>query len=104
MHSHRKRLNSYVFWTRLKKVTFAFAGKQLEHLEIRKILCVDRPKSLIALNVGEYKFMTEQIQCLCSNVIHRLSVTTNQSKNVEREQTLLLDTRRLALNQDPTVC
>ena len=85
-------------------MTFAFAGKRLEHLESREILCVHRPKSLNALNVREYKISTEQIHCLCDNVIYRLSVATNQSTNDQREQTLHLDTSQLAVNQDPTVC
>ena len=85
-------------------MAFAFAGKQLEHLESRVILCVHRPKSLIALNDREYKILKEQIHCLCNNVIYRLSAATNQSTNNQREQTLHLDTSQLALNQDPTVC
>ena len=44
-----------LFWARLKKVTFAFAGKRLEHLESREILCFHRPKFLNALNVRGYK-------------------------------------------------
>ena len=92
------------FWTRLKKVAFAFAGKRLEQLESREILRVHRPKSLNALNVREFKLLTEQILCLCNNVIYRLSAATNQSTNDQREQTLQLDTSQLAVNQDPTVC
>ena len=45
-----------LFGARLKKVTFAFAGKRLEHLESRETLCVHRPKTLKALNVREYNF------------------------------------------------
>ena len=63
-----------LFWARLTKVTFAFAEKRLEHLESREILCVHRPKSLIALYVQEYKISTEQNHCLCKNVIYRLSI------------------------------
>ena len=92
-----------LFWARLKKVTFAFAGKQLEQLESREILCVHRPKFLKALNVPEYKFLTEQNHCLCINVIYRLSTATSQSTNDQREHTLHLDTSQLPLNQDPTV-
>ena len=88
----------------MKKVTFAFAGKQLEHLESKKFLCVHRPKSLDALNVREYKNLTEQNHCLCNNVNYRLSAVTNQSTNDQREQTLHLDTSQPALNQNPTVC
>ena len=69
MHSHRKRTN---FWARLKKLTVAFAEKRLEHLESRKILCLHRPKSQNALNVRDYKILTEQNHCLCNNVIYRL--------------------------------
>ena len=83
---------------------FAFAGKQLEHLESREISCVHRPKSLNALNVQEFKILTEQIHCLCNNVIYRLSAATIQSTNDQREQTLHLNTSQVALNQDPTVC
>ena len=93
-----------LFWARLKKVTFAFAGKRLEHLESRELFCVHRPKSLKALIVRECKILTKQIQCLCNNVIYRLSAATNQSTNDQREQMLHLDTSQLALNQDPTVC
>ena len=91
-------------WARLKEVTFAFAGKQLEHLESREILCVHRPKTLNALNVRECKILTEQNHCLYNNVIYRLSAATNQSTNDQKEQTLHLDTSQLALNQDPTAC
>ena len=84
-------------------MAFAFAGKPLEHLESREILCVHRPKSLDALIVREYKILTEQIHCLCNNVIYRLSAATNQSANDQREQTLPPDTSQLALIQDPTV-
>ena len=85
-------------------MTFAFAGKQLEHLESKEILCVHRPNFLNALNVRGHKILTEQIHCLCKNVIYRLSAAKNQSTNDQREQTLHLDTSQLALNQDPTVC
>ena len=85
-------------------MTFAIAGKRLEHLESGEILCVHCPKSLDASNVREYKILTEQIHCLCNNVIYRLSVATNQSTNNQRQQTLHLDTSQLALNVDPTVC
>ena len=84
-------------------MTFAFAGKQLEHLESREILFVPRSKSLSALKVREQKVLTEQNHCLCSNVIYCLSAATNQSTNVQREQTLHLNTTQLALNQGPTV-
>ena len=82
MHSHRKRKT---FWARLKKVTSAIAGKRLEHLGSRDILCVHRPKSLNALNVREYKILTEQNHCLCNNVIYRLSAATNQSATDQSE-------------------
>ena len=101
VHSHRNRIN---FFATLKKVAFAFAGKQLEHLESRKIFCVHRPKFLIAINVREYEILTEQSHCLCNNVNYRLTAATNQSTNDQREQTLHLSTSQLALNQDPTVC
>ena len=84
-------------------MTFAFAGKQLEHLESSENFFVHRPKSLNALNVREYKILTEQNHCLCNNVIYCLSAATNQSTNDQREQTLHLDTSQLALNQGPTV-
>ena len=42
-----------LFWARLKKVTFAVAGKRLVHLESREILCVHRPKSSNASKVRE---------------------------------------------------
>ena len=58
-----------------------------------------RPKSLNALNVRDHKILTEQIHCLCNNVIFRLSAARNQSTNDQREQTLLLDTSQLALTQ-----
>ena len=85
-------------------MTFAFAGKRLEHLESREILCVHRPKSLNALNVRECKILTEQNHCLCNNVIYRLSAATNQSTNDQREWTLHLNISQLALNHDPTAC
>ena len=85
-------------------MAFAFAGKRLEHLESREILCVHRPKSLNTLNLRDYKIMTEQVHRLCNNVIYRLSAAKNQSTNDQREQTLHLDTNQLALIQDPTVC
>ena len=47
------------FWTRLRKVAFEFAGKQLEHSESIKILCVHRRKSLNALNVRQYKILAK---------------------------------------------
>ena len=84
-------------------MAFAVAGKQLEHLESRDILCVDRPKCLNALNDREYEVLTEHIHCLCNNVIYRLFALTNQSTNDQKEQTFHLDTSKLALNQDPTV-
>ena len=93
-----------LFWARLKKVAFAFAGKRLEHWDFKEILCVHRPNSLNALIVREYKILTEQIHCLCNNVIYRLSAATNQSTNDQREQTLHPDTSQLALIQEPTVC
>ena len=67
-----------LFWAGLKKVTFAFAGKQLEHLESRGILCVHRPKTVYALNVREYKILMEQFHRLCNNVIYRLSAVNQQ--------------------------
>ena len=85
-------------------MAFAFAGKRLEHLENREILRVHRPNNLNALNSREEKILTEQIHCLCNNVIYRLSAVTNQSTNDHREQTLHLDTSQLAMIQDPTVC
>ena len=85
-------------------MTFAFAGKRLEHLESGKILCVHRANSLNALNVRECKILTEQNHCLCTNVVYRLSAATSQSTNDQREQTLHRDTSQLALKQDPTVC
>ena len=84
-------------------MTFAFAGNRLEHLESKKILCVHRVKSVNALNDREYKILTEQIHCLCMNVIYRSSAATNRSTNDQSEQTLHLDDIQLALNQDPTV-
>ena len=95
--------NWIFFLSRLKKVTFAFAGKQLEHMESREILCVHRSKSLNVLNVRENKILTEQNHCLCNNVIYRLSAATYQSTNDQKEQTLHLNTSQLAVNQDPTV-
>ena len=84
-------------------MTFEFVAKRMEHLESREILCVHSPKSLNALNIRERKILTEQIHCLCNNVIYRLSAVTNQSTNDQREQTLHLDSSQPALNQDPTV-
>ena len=69
-----------------------------------EILCVHRPKSLNALNVRGDEILTEQIHCLCNNVIYCLSAATNHSANEQKEQTLHLDTSQLALIQDPTVC
>ena len=85
-------------------MAFAFAGKRLGHLESRETLCVHRSKSLNALNVQGDKVLTEQIHCLCNNVIYRLSALTNQSTNDQKEQTLHLDTSKLALNQALAVC
>ena len=85
-------------------MAFAFAGKPLEHLEGGEILCVHCPKSLNALNVRECKILTEQIHCLCNNVIYLLSAVTNQPTNDQKEQTLHLDTSQLDLIQDPTMC
>ena len=85
-------------------MTFAFAGKRLEHLESKEFLCGCRPKSSIALNAREYKILTEQNHCLCNNVTYRLSAVTIQSTNDQTEQTLHLSTSQLALNEDPTVC
>ena len=92
-----------LFWARLKKVTFAFAGKQLKHLESKKKLCVHRSKSLNGLNGPEYKNLTEQIHCSCINLIYRLFALTNQSTNDQWEQKLHLGTSQLALNQDAPV-
>ena len=78
-------------------------GKWLEHLESREILCVHRPNSLNALNVREYIISTEQNHYLCNKVIYRLTAATNQSTNVQREQTMHLDISQIALNQGPTV-
>ena len=102
MHSHRNRRK--LFWARLKKVNFAFARKLLEHLEGGEILCVHRPKSINALNDRESNVLTEQVHCLCNNVVYRLSAATNQSTNDQGEQTLHLDTSHLGLNQHQTVC
>ena len=66
-------------------------------------MCVHRPKSLNALNVRKYEILTEQIHCLCNNVIYRMSAATNQSLKDQREQTLHLDTNERAVNQDQTV-
>ena len=63
----------------------AFAAMRLEHMESREILCVHRPKSLNVLNDREYEILTEQIHCLCNNVIYRLSAATNQSTDEQRE-------------------
>ena len=93
-----------LFWARMKKVTFAFAGKRMEHLVSREILCFHRPKSLNSSDDREFKISTEQIHCLCNKLIYRPSAETNQSTNDQKEQTLHFDTSQLALNQDPAVC
>ena len=88
-----------LFWARLKEKTFAFAGKWLEHLESRKILCVHPPK-ILTVSVGPgYKILREWIRCLYNNVIDRLCVVTIQSTIDQREQTLHLDTSQLVLKQ-----
>ena len=102
MHSQRNRINS--FWARLKEKNFAFVGKRLEHLESREILCFQRPKFMTVSVRPGYKILMEWIRCLYNNVNDRLCVVTNQSTNAQREQTLHLDTSKLVLNQDPTVC
>ena len=101
MHLHRNRTNS--FGQDWRKWLLHLWESNWNTWRVER-LCVHRPKSLNALNVREYKFSAEQIHCLCNNVTYRLSVATNQSLNDQREQTLHLDTRELALNQDPTVC
>ena len=93
-----------LFWARMKEKTFAFVGKWLEHLESREILFVHRPTFLTVSAGPGIKTSREWIRCLYNNVINCLSVTTKQSTNDEREQTLHLDTSQLVPNQDPTVC
>ena len=65
-------------------MAFAFAGKRLEQLESKEVLCVHRPKSLNGLGGPVYKNSTEQIHCLCNNVIYRMSAATNQSTNDQK--------------------
>ena len=98
-HSHKNRINSFgQDWAKW------LLHLRLEHLEGRENLCVHRPKSLNYLNILEWKILTDQIHCLCINVIYRLLAATNHSTNDQREQTLHLDIIKLALNPDPTVC
>ena len=63
------------------ELAFALAGLRLEHLKTREILCIHRPKPLNALTVPEYKTLTEQIHCLCKNVIYPLSARSDKSIN-----------------------
>ena len=92
-----------LFWARLKEKTFAIAGKRLEHLENREILCVHRPKfSTFSAGPG-YSVLWEWIRCLYNNVIDRVCVATGQSINDRREQMLRPDTNQLALIRVPIV-
>ena len=61
-----------LFWARLKKVAFAFAGKRLERLERKEILCVHRRNFLTAPAVPGYTILREWIRCVYNNVIDRL--------------------------------
>ena len=86
-----------LFWTKQKVKAFAFAGKRLERLDNREILCVHRPKFLTVSARPGCKMLRRWIRCLYNNVIDRLCVATNQSINYSREQMLRLNTSPLAL-------
>ena len=101
-HSHRNRIKS--FGQDCRKWLLHLRESHWKTFESREILRVYRPKSFNALNDREHKILTEQIHCLCNNVIYRLSAVTNQSTNDQREQTFRLHTSQQALNLDPTVC
>ena len=77
---------SKLFWARLNKVGFAFAGKRLKHLESRETLCVHHPKSLNALNLREYKkfYRTDPLFVQKRNLS---SVHVDKLINIEREWT-----------------
>ena len=91
------------FCTRVKENDFPFAGKRLEHLENREILCVQRPKILIFSVDPVNKSLRECIRCLYNNVVDRLFQATSKSTNDRRVQTLWLDIIQLALIQALTV-
>ena len=93
----------YLFWTTLQEVTFAFVANWLEQLDSREILCVHRPKILNASSVQGHKNLREWIQSLCSNVVDRPVLATNQSSNDRWVQTLRLNTIQRVLIRDRTV-
>ena len=65
------------FWARLREKTFAFAGKRLEHLESKKILCGHRPKTLNVSTGPQTKTLMGRIHCLYNNVTSRLYAAEN---------------------------
>ena len=101
IHSHRNRINS--FGQDWRKWLLHLRESDWNTWRVERF-CVHRPQSLNALKAREGKILTEQIHCLCKNVIYRLSAAINQSTTDQREQMLHLDTSQLALIQDPTVC
>ena len=75
----------------------------MEHMETRKTLCVHRPKTLNASNVQGHEVLKDCIQCLCSNLVYRLFMRTNQPINDRRANMLSLDNYQQDLIQHPTM-
>ena len=101
MHSHKKRIK--YFGQDWRKWLLHLRENDWNTWQVERFCVFIVQSTQKALNDQEYKVLTEQIHCLCINVIYRLSVVTNQSTIDHREQTLHLDTSQLALNQGPTV-
>ena len=101
MHSHINKKEH--FWTRLKEMTFALAGKRSEHLEKGDNLCVHYLETSNGLIVQERKASPELIHCLFSNVFYRLYAATNQSINDPKKQTLRPEISQVAVMRDSTV-
>ena len=103
VHSLRNRIVSFRPDVVLKEKSFEFAGKRLEHLESREVLCVRCPKNLVVSAGPGYKTFKEWIRYFYNNVIDRLFEATSQSINDRRVDTLRLDTNQLPLIRGPTV-
>ena len=92
-----------LFWTRLKEKCFEPAGRKLEDLESREILCFHCTK-LLGVSAGpDYKTLREWIRCVYVYLIDHLFKATVQSTNDPGVQTLRLESNQLALIRDPTV-
>ena len=79
------------FWRRLKERTSALAGRQVEHLECREILCFHLSKVLFVSASSGCKTLKEWIRYLYESVIDCLFVTSPSIRD-RREQMWRLKT------------